>query len=62
MSDIFSLSPDEFSLVAVTFAAALGQGLTADQKDALGNFLSLSGQYLMTTSSQESNLDNSEKK
>jgi len=61
MSRIFSLSPDEFSFTAVTFAATIGHDLSAEQKNALGNFLMLVGQYLATAASQEDFLDNNKR-
>ena len=61
LSDFFNLPPEQFTIIASLFGVLLSEGLSMDQQNSLGNFLSTVGQTMMTVAAQQELLENSSK-
>ena len=55
---LLTLSPNELSLLGVAIGFLLTINTNANQQESLGNFFELIGQYLLTSSAQLFNLEN----
>jgi hypothetical protein len=54
MNDLlYNLSPNEFALLTVVVAIALSEGLTEDELNSLGNFISTVGDVMLTIAAQQ---------
>ena len=51
------LSPNELGVIAALAGLYLAQGLTAEQQNAIGNFLEAIGQLIQCIGSQKQNLN-----
>lgn len=47
-----SLSPNEFTLIAMITGFIIGQGLNYDEQNSIGNWLECVGQIILTMSAQ----------
>ena len=59
---LYNLSPSELAIIASASGLFLGQGLTGEQQNALGNFLEAIGQILQCMGAQTQNLENKKEK
>lgn len=50
---LYNLSPNEFALLTAAVAIALSEGLTADELNSLGNFITTVGQIMLTIAAQQ---------
>lgn len=56
------LSPNELGVIAALAGLYFAQGLTAEQQNAIGNFLEAIGQLIQCIGSQKQNLESQKQK